>query len=261
MEINGDAANVDDLTTLTLYNYGNFTSMEVDGLRVKGLSLHLDRLSKDSTVIHGTGVSRDRVRELIKRSTGPNERHIVRVSILSRVFDLGHPSKPLVPDILISSRPAPAAALAPVTLRTHHFERHLPLVKHVGLLGSLYLRRAVQLDGYDDVLFTDRSGAISEGATWNIGLVKGGTVVWPSAPCLPGVTMRLLTMSIANSKLQQCVDTISSKELSSFDAAFLTNAAVGVRPISTVDELRFNIDSSVVQSIAAMYHAIEGEYL
>ena len=164
MEINGDAANVDDLTTLTLYNYGNFTSMEVDGLRVKGLSLHLDRLSKDSTVIHGTGVSRDRVRELIKRSTGPNERHIVRVSILSRVFDLGHPSKPLVPDILISSRPAPAAALAPVTLRTHHFERHLPLVKHVGLLGSLYLRRAVQLLIDMTTSFSsDRSGAISGG--------------------------------------------------------------------------------------------------
>lgn len=40
------------------------------------------------------------------------------------------------------------------------------------------------------MLFVGRDGCVSEGSTWNVGFVdQDGTVVWPRADVLPGVTM------------------------------------------------------------------------
>ncbi|CAM5600180.1 hypothetical protein SGLAM104S_07946 [Streptomyces glaucescens] len=73
------------------------------------------------------------------------------------------------------------------------YERDVPQVKHVGLFGALHARRTAQLAGYGDALFVDRDGRVSEGTTWNVGFVdRDGTVVWPRAEVLPGVTMELL---------------------------------------------------------------------
>jgi branched-subunit amino acid aminotransferase/4-amino-4-deoxychorismate lyase len=52
--------------------------------------------------------------------------------------------------------------------------------------------REAERTGYDDALFTDRHGFVSEATIWNICFVTGDTVVWPSAPALPGITMCLV---------------------------------------------------------------------
>src|SRR6266540_2864338 len=48
MELDGRPVDPAELATLALYNYGHFTSMRVDAGRVRGLTLHLDRLVRRS---------------------------------------------------------------------------------------------------------------------------------------------------------------------------------------------------------------------
>lgn len=64
--------------------------------------------------------------------------------------------------------------------------------EEAGLFGALHHRRAAQLAGFDDALFVGPDGLVSEGGTWNVGFIDAnGSVVWPKADVLPGVTMAL----------------------------------------------------------------------
>ena len=46
-ELNGAPITPEELQTLALINYGHFTSMRIEGGRVRGLSHHLERLARD----------------------------------------------------------------------------------------------------------------------------------------------------------------------------------------------------------------------
>lgn len=68
MELNGVPPTVDQITVLALTNYGHFTTMLVDDNRVRGLSLHLDRLARDCRELFDTTLELDRVRDLVRHA-------------------------------------------------------------------------------------------------------------------------------------------------------------------------------------------------
>lgn len=83
-------------------------------------------------------------------------------------------------------------------------------------------RRAAQREGYDDVLFLNPDGTISEIATSNIGFIRGGQVVWPRTACLTGVTMTLLHQALDE---PVTTEPLSLSDLTEMEAGFATNAA------------------------------------
>ena len=117
-------------------------------------------------------------------------------------------------------------------LQAASYQREMPTTKHVGLFGAMQRRRAAQRDGFDDVLFLNPDGTISEIATSNIGFVRDDTVVWPKSAYLAGVTMTLLHQARDESIL---MEPITLSDLAGMDAAFATNAATGIRPVESVD--------------------------
>lgn len=52
IELDGRPVDPARLAALALYNYGHFTSMRVDEGRVRGLSLHLQRLVRDCSALY-----------------------------------------------------------------------------------------------------------------------------------------------------------------------------------------------------------------
>ncbi|MGW4200940.1 hypothetical protein [Streptomyces sp. NPDC004726] len=55
-------ATADDLLPLVLTSYGHFTSMRVGGSsRIRGLSLHMERLVRDSETVFGAAFGRQRL--------------------------------------------------------------------------------------------------------------------------------------------------------------------------------------------------------
>lgn len=255
--LDGKPVSADDLLPLALTNLGHFTSIrvETDGT-VRGLSLHMERLVRDCEAVFGTDLDTGRVRDFIRQGlAGQDLPCVVRLTVYDPGVDLGHLTKAVEPAVLVSVRTAGPAIPAPLRAMSVTYERDLPHVKHVGLLGSLLARRSAQLAGYGDALFVGRDGCVSEGSTWNVGFVeRDGTVVWPRADVLPGVTMALL-----QERVEHRVATVTLEQAKRMDAAFATNTSIGVRPLAAIDGAELSTEHPVLNRLGETYLAIAGE--
>ncbi len=258
-ELNGVPVDLGRLTALALINYGHYTSMRVDDLRVRGLSLHLDRLVQDCRRVFDADLDPDRVRRLVRHALAGAPRSVlVRVTVFDPDLELGRPGADAEPHLLVTLRPAALTPLPALRLQSTVYRRESPAIKHVGLFGSLWRRRIAQRNGFDDVLFTDADSTMSEAATSNIGLLSGEEIVWPQAACLAGVTMRLIN-EIPDARITTRPVTLS--QLAGADAVFATNAAVGVRPIGAVDGWRWPGTHPKIHTLCTHYTGIRPEQL
>jgi branched-subunit amino acid aminotransferase/4-amino-4-deoxychorismate lyase len=259
MELNGVPAGPGQVQALALSNYGHFTSMRVEDNRVRGLSLHLDRLARDCRTVFDAELDPDRVRHLVRHATADRTGVVVvRVTVFDPDLDFGHPGGVANPQVLVTTRPAVAQPLPPMRVRTVRYLRDLPAVKHVGLFGLVRQRRIAQLDGYDDVVFTDDASRLSEGATWNIGFFDGERILWPEADVLPGVTMALITQ-VHHGPIGTAP--VAKAQVSEMGVAFATNAAIGVRQISAVDDIEWSFSHPVLDVLRREYADIPAESL
>lgn len=258
-ELNGIPADLDQVKALALSNYGHFTSMRVEDNRVRGLSLHLNRLVRDCRVVFDAELDPDRVRHLVRQAIADRTGAVVvRVTVFDPALEFAHPGVTAQPQVLVTTRPAAAQPLPPLRVQAVEYSRDLPEVKHVGLFGLVHQRRLAQLNSYDDVVFTDEKSRLSEGATWNIGFFDGDSVVWPEADLLPGVTMALINQVHGGP-----VDTapVSLAQLPEMKAAFATNAAIGVRAISAVDSTEWADQHPIIDVLRKEYADIPAEPL
>ncbi|MGA5134412.1 aminotransferase class IV family protein [Streptomyces olivoreticuli] len=257
--LDGKPVSADDLLPLALTNIGHFTSMRVsDDGTIRGLALHMERLVRDCKAVWNADLDTERVREYVRQGLeGQSRPCVVRVTIYDPKVEMGHPAHAHEPRVLVSVRGAGALPPEPLRAKSMMYERDLPEVKHVGLFGALYIRGTVQRMDFGDALFVGRDGLVSEGGTWNVGFVdQEGTVVWPAAPVLPGVTMALLQQHV-----EHRVATVTLEQAKGMAAAFATNTSIGVRPLSAIDDTELPVDHPVLGQLQEMYLSIPGENL
>ncbi|MGH3975789.1 MAG: aminotransferase class IV family protein [Pseudonocardiaceae bacterium] len=259
MQLNGVPADLDQIKALALTNHGHYTSMRVDDQRVRGFSLHVERLMHDCRRVFDTDLNSDRIRYLIRHALiDVNQPVIVRVTVFDPALELGYLGADAEPQILVTTRPATHAPPPALRLQSAVYRRDMPDVKHVGLFGSLQRRRIAQRNGFDDVLFIDADTTIFEAATSNIGFVDGQRVVWSQADCLPGVTMRLISQ-VQDWYTPAALVTLD--QLAEMDAVFATNAAVGIVAISAIDDLRWPDEHPALNVARKTYTDIPAEPL
>jgi branched-subunit amino acid aminotransferase/4-amino-4-deoxychorismate lyase len=257
MELNGSPISQSEIAALGLVGFGHFTSMRVEHRAVRGLSQHMDRLARDCRTVFDTELDTDRVRNLVRRALPDMETAVVvRVTVFDPHIALNRPGADADPQVLVTWREAPPVPQAPLTLQSAVYSRDLPETKHVGLFGALYQRRLAQRGGADDVLFTTADGTISEIATSNIGIISDGHLIWPVADVLPGITMRLLSQTLAEEVIAK---PITLAELPHVDAGLATNAAVGVRAIGRVDDIDLPIDRAIIDRLRAEYESVPAQ--
>ncbi|MFE6177089.1 aminotransferase class IV family protein [Streptomyces sp. NPDC056464] len=256
--LNGKPVSSDELLSLALVNIGHFTTMRVEDGRVRGLPLHMERLTKDCKAVWGAELDTERVRDFVRQALeGQTQPCVVRVTIYDPKVDMGHLANVGEPQVLVTVRGAGAMPPAPLRARSMPYERDLPEVKHVGLFGALHTRRSAQLAGFDDALFIGRDGLVSEGSTWNVGFVeKNGTVVWPQAPVLPGVTMALLQL-----RAEHRIATVTLEQAKGMAAAFATNTSIGVRAVAAIDDTELATEHAVLDRLRETYLSVPGERL
>lgn len=261
VELDSAPVDLEQIKALALTNYGHFTSMLVSGGCVRGLSLHMERLSRDCRALFGHNLDIGRVKHHIRHAlNGDSSPVVVRVSVFDPALDLGTIGQDAEPRVMVTTRPANVnAAPAPLKLQAVAYKRENPQVKHVGLFGALQRRRAAQQEGFDDVLFLNPDGTISEIATSNIGFVDmDGQIVWPRSEMLPGVTMTLI-----NQALDEPIYTksLTLSDLPTMRAVFATNAATGIRAVTTVDDTVWPVDDTTLGRLRELYADIPGEEL
>ncbi|MFF5020253.1 aminotransferase class IV family protein [Streptomyces sp. NPDC001165] len=253
--LNGRPVSPDALQTLALTNYGHFTSMRVDDQRVRGLSLHMERLVRDCRTVLGADLDPELVLGYVRQATGElTGSFVVRVTIFDPAVELGHPDKAQTPSVLVTARPAADLPMPPLRVKSIRYERDVPAVKHLGLFGALHARRTALLDGYDDALFIGPDDRVSEGGTWNVGFIGEDGIVWPKADVLPGVTMALL-QQIG----QHHTAPVTLTDAQGMQAAFATNTSIGVRALSSIDDVPMATEHPLLNELRDAYLAIPGE--
>ncbi|MFE5911722.1 aminotransferase class IV [Streptomyces wedmorensis] len=246
IEIDGVPAAEPGLLATLMSGYGHFTAMQVRDGRVKGLGLHLERLDRSTRELFGRGLDGDRVRAL---AVGALEKAGRRDASL-RVY--------AYPDVRVAvtvAEPAPDGPGAPQRLTTAEYWRPAPHIKHLGGFGQNYHREAAARAGFDEALLTSPYGEIAEGAITNIAFWDGTSVVWPSAPCLEGITMALLEPRLGSVRRP-----VTLADLPGFRAAFVTNSRT-IAPVTAIDETAFAVDEDLMERVYAAYASVEGEAL
>jgi branched-subunit amino acid aminotransferase/4-amino-4-deoxychorismate lyase len=258
-ELNGVPTDLDRVQALALTNYGHFTTMRVDDQRVRGLALHLERLMRDCRQVFDADLDPDRVRHLVRHALADvSASVVVRVTVFDPALELGHPGADAEPQVLVTTRPAAHPPPPALRLQTAVYCRDIPQVKHVGLFGSLHRRRIAQRNGFDDVLFVDADTTISEAATSNVGFVDGDRIVWSQADCLLGVTMRLISQARDG---HATTVPVTLGQLADVDAVFATNAAVGIRPVSAIDDVHWPDEHPALDVLRKKYESLSAELL
>jgi branched-subunit amino acid aminotransferase/4-amino-4-deoxychorismate lyase len=184
------------------------------------------------------------VLKLIKQVVGVTTAEVslsVRVDVFSRLQG-SEPANSVELDILVTVRELTRDSYPPQRLQTILYERDLPNVKHAGTFGLNYQYRLARLNGFDDALFIDTDGLVSESTACNIGFYDGEKIIWPKAEILDGITMQLIKKGLEMKSIPYEVREIRPTELSTFHAASLTNVLVGAQAVASIDEVAFEID-------------------
>lgn len=258
-QLNGLPLNLDQITALALINYGHYTTMRADDFRIRGLALHLQRLMQDCRRLFDAQLDPGWVWRLVRQALAEAPRSVVvRVTVFDPDLPLAQIGADAQPQLLVTTRQAAVSPLPALRLQSAQYYRELPAVKHVGLFGPLRRRRIAQRNGFDDVLFTGAGTEISEAATANIGVITGDRIIWPQAPCLAGVTMRLINQAVGG---QAGTAPVTLTGLPGVDAVVATSAAVGVRPVRAIDGIQLPTEHPMIDTLAKRYAEIPPELL
>jgi branched-subunit amino acid aminotransferase/4-amino-4-deoxychorismate lyase len=203
-------------------SFGHFTSMQVRDGAVHGLDLHFERLDRSAREVFGEELPADRVRADLRAAlehAGSGDLS-VRVNVFSTT-EL---------QLLIRVGPPVEPSVQPPRLLAFEHERAVPHLKHTGTFDLTYYARQAKLAGYDDAVFHTTSGEISEASIWNICFARGTTIVFPSAPVLPGIRRQTLQRGLTTFTTTP----VSLTDLPSYDAAYLTNSIDPALPVASI---------------------------
>lgn len=234
---NGQTATAHDLGPLAFAGYAHFTAMQVRDRAVRGLDLHLRRLHGASVELFGRALPDEQIREHLSsalRTTPPDVSLTCFIS--SRPGEFMRSDGRVKLDVLVRVTDPVTPSSRPLDLAAFPHERHLPHIKHVGEVAKTELLRRAQSLGFDDAVFTDASGRLSEATIWNIAFYDGRSVIWPQADVLPGITMQILNRRLAARGVQQVTRPILTSGLNEELAGTVMNSWTPGIPVGRIDE-------------------------
>jgi len=236
-------------------NYGAYTSFRVEDGAVRGLDLHLQRLRDASVELFGEAVPEDQLRALMRAAIGSREACWLRVSLFSDQISNRDPTRVGEPRVMVGVFDPPPPLAESLRLQVQRHERIAPHLKHVANMDLLRARRRARADGFDDALFEDRDGELSEGTLWNIGFVLDDKVTWPQAPMLAGVTQRLIQAGLESVGLKEETRNLDWSDVAAghFRSAFICNSATPACPVSAIDSWSLEIDASLIDRLQAAW--------
>lgn len=253
--VDGRPATQDELAHQALVNYGAFTSFRVEAGGVRGLDRHLARLEAAAVELFGEAVGQATLRDLMRRALGGRGEAWLRVSLFSPDISNRDPGRVGKPRVMVGVFDPPSALAGGLRVQARAFEREAPHLKSVATLGLLRARRAARQAGFDDALFVDRDGRISEGTLWNVGFIAGDAVVWPLAAMLDGVAQQLIRRGLVEAGVTQREQVVRLSDLPDFDGAFVCNSATPAAGVAAVDGHVFAGAGAMIERVAAAWRS------
>lgn len=253
--IDGEPAAEADLIHQLLHPYGAFTSFRVENGAVRGLDLHLSRLEASARDLFGEPVDARHLRTLIRQALSGRGDAWLRVSLFSRDVWMRSADVVGAPSVMVGVFDPPPPLAGDLSLQSQIHEREASHLKHVATFGLMRARRQARAGGWDDALFVDPQGRISEGSVWNIGFLRGDHVVWPQAPMLEGVAQALIRRHLTRVGLTDERRPVHQDDLGAFDGAFICNSATPAAGVRAIDGVTWAADPGRIERLQAAWAA------
>lgn len=225
IQLNGRAVDTETLAALAFAGFAHFTAMQVRDGKIRGLDLHLERLRSASIELFGRALPDNRVRAFMRMalaSAPADVSLIVTMYLPTGEFVTADPTAE--PAVLVRVGPAAVPPRGPLSLKSFEHERFMPAIKHVGEGAKTYYLHQAAKAGFDDALFRDKDGCISEGSIWNLAFWDGREVVWPEAAKLDGITMQIVRRQLEHLGIQQSIRKITVADLPTLRGAVVMNS-------------------------------------
>jgi len=239
VEVNGHEPSDEAIALLDHEGWGHFTAMQVRHGATRGLDLHIARLAAAHREIYESPLDGDVVRAHIRHALNGRSDASVRV--------YGYWG-----GVMVTVRGPHDMLDRPHTMTAQHFQRPLARLKHVGSWGQGRFHDLATAAGFDEGLLVDETGRISEGNITNVGFWRDGSVVWPAAPKLDGITMLVLQRQLRLSGVPQAEAVVRIRDLASYRGMILCNSR-GWAPVSRVDDMPIPTADAFTDAISTAY--------
>lgn len=109
--------------------------------------------------------------------------------------------------------------------------------KTLNYAENIYEKRKSMRLGFDEPIFLNSKGCITEGATTNIFFVKNNKIFTPKVECglLNGIIRQWLIKDFVVEEKDIYID-----EFENFDEVFLTNSLLGIMPVKNIEKFEFS---------------------
>lgn len=192
------------------------------------------------------------VNDLIERNELSDARARVRMTMYKRSSHLA--------SLVITAVEAPEPSDKPLRVALSNYTVNVksPLagIKSTSYAENILALEMANLQGADEALMLNSRSDLCEGATTNLFWISDGVLYTPSKKtgCLPGVTRKVVIQiceefGIPLEKVEHSIDSLIRA-----DAAFLTNALHGIRPVKQLGEFSFpQVQHPITRKISETY--------
>ncbi len=140
-----------------------------------------------------------------------------------------------------------------MTFRQGERDGRLTGHKSLNYLENLLARQTAKAAGFDEALFVTPAGNVLEGSVSSLFIVKDGHAHTPplAAGILPGVARARVLALVGPERAHETPLTLD--DVFGADEVFLTNALMGVMPVSTLDEHNFRPHSPETSAVRHLF--------
>jgi len=245
VSVNGEILSVNEPVLLVsdqgfMYGYGVFDTLRLHKNMPFMVERHIERLlsSASSIDINVKGYG-SKIDEWLKKFIleADIKDDIVRITVTKGTKEL--------PCVIITSRPLGYTEKHyktgfSVSVSSIRRNAHSPLsrIKSLNFLDNILARRFASETGFDEALMLNGDSYLCECSMSNLFFVKDEKILTPSLECgaLNGITRSVVLETIAPTlQLNTTEGEYRLESLTCADEAFLTNSAMGIMPLISVD--------------------------
>jgi len=136
-----------------------------------------------------------------------------------------------------------------------HSERKTPNAKVFQSNLREQADNAIKQHNAYEAILVNTEGFITEGSKSNIFFVKGEAVFTsPLENVLPGVTRQKMVELCTTNHIILHEKAVSTNELASFDAAFITGTSPQVLPISNIENICFDVNNFILRKLMQLFN-------
>lgn len=200
------------------------------------LNDHLSRLYQSAAMMHlHLSYSKEQLTELIHQLMLKNNlpESGMRITLTGGYSSNGYDIA--TPNLIITQQPLHINANKGLRLITHQYQRQLSAVKTIDYLMAIYLKKNIEEQGADDVLYCN-GRFIRECPRANFFIVlPGKKVITPRTDILSGITRRQLLQNIAGHGVDVFETDVTMDDLQQAEEAFVTSTTKSIQPVITVN--------------------------